>query len=121
MLDGRLPLFRGYDDGYMQLDDRKLLTGFVLHQGEVTAPWGPETLADVTPGHLAHIFATPPEVLLVGTGRKTAFPSGAVMKALDEAHIGYEFMDSRAAARTYNILVEEGRNVSVAMLLPGTG
>ncbi|PJC70992.1 MAG: hypothetical protein CO017_02385, partial [Zetaproteobacteria bacterium CG_4_8_14_3_um_filter_59_5] len=42
-----------------------------------------------------------------------------VMQALDDAHIGYEFMDSRAAARTYNILVEEGRETSVAMLLPG--
>jgi len=27
-------------------------------------------------------------------------------------------MDSRAAARTYNILIAEGREVSVAMLLP---
>jgi len=40
------------------------------------------------------------------------------MKALAEAHIGFECMDSRAAARTYNILVGEGRIVSAAMLLP---
>ena len=37
---------------------------------------------------------------------------------LAEAHIGFECMDSRAAARTFNILVGEGRNVSLAMLLP---
>jgi len=116
--DRRVPLFRGYDDGYMQLDDRKLGAGFVLHQGEVISPWGPENLADIRPEHLAQIFATPPEVLLIGTGRRTKFPAGPVMQALDDAHIGFECMDSRAAARTYNILVEEGRNVSVAMLLP---
>lgn len=91
----------------------------MLHQGEVKAPWGPEKLADITAECLAPILADAPEVLIIGTGRRTSFPSAAVMQALDEAHIGYECMDSRAAARTYNILVGEGRDTSVAMLLPG--
>jgi len=57
-------------------------------------------------------------VLLIGTGRNTAFPDAAVLQTLHDAHIGFECMDSRAAARTYNILIAEGREVSVAMLLP---
>lgn len=61
----------------------------------------------------------PPEVLVIGTGRQTAFPDASVLDMLSEAHIGFECMDSRAAARTYNILVSEGRIVSAAMLLPG--
>jgi len=60
----------------------------------------------------------PPEVLVIGTGRTTAFPAPEVIAMLEEAHIGFECMDSRAAARTYNILVNEGRDVSAAMLLP---
>ena len=60
----------------------------------------------------------PPEVLIIGTGRQTAFPDASVLDMLEEAHIGFECMDSRAAARTYNILVSEGREVSAAMLLP---
>jgi len=91
----------------------------MLHHGEVSAPWGPETLAEISPEHLASIIETPPEVLLIGTGRKTVFPDATILQALDDAHFGYEFMDSRAAARTYNILVGEGRDVSIAVLLPG--
>ncbi len=60
----------------------------------------------------------PPEVLLIGTGRITAFPAPAILETLANAHIGFECMDSRAAARTYNILMAEGRDVSAAMLLP---
>ena len=59
-----------------------------------------------------------PEVLLIGTGRTTAFPDVNILTALEEKHIGFECMDSRAAARTYNVLIGEGRNVSAAMLLP---
>jgi uncharacterized protein len=96
------------------------MTGsFMLHRGEITSPWGPEKLAEITPGHIAPLLDNPPEVLLIGTGRRTAFPPPAVMRALDESHIGFECMDSRSAARTYNILVGEGRDTSVAMLLPG--
>jgi len=96
-----------------------MTTAFMLHQNEIIAPWGPDSLAGLTREHLANILATPPEVLLIGTGRKTSFPPPAVMRALDESHIGFECMDSRSAARTYNILVGEGRETSVAMLLPG--
>lgn len=57
-------------------------------------------------------------MLVIGTGRTTAFPDHSIMEMLSNAHIGFECMDSRAAARTYNILMAEGRDVSAAMLLP---
>jgi len=56
--------------------------------------------------------------LIIGTGRVTAFPDPTILETLADAHIGFECMDSRAAARTYNILVAEGRDVSAALLLP---
>jgi uncharacterized protein len=31
--------------------------------------------------------------------------------------VGIEAMDSKAAARTYNVLMAEGRNVAVALML----
>jgi len=57
-------------------------------------------------------------VLLIGTGRTTSFPHAAVLEALEATHIGVECMDTRAAARTYNILIAEGRHVTAAMLPP---
>jgi len=59
-----------------------------------------------------------PEVLLIGTGRTTAFPAANILAELEGRHIGFECMDSRAAARTYNVLAGEGRDVSAAVLLP---
>ena len=114
-----IPMFRAYEDDFLKLDDQIISSSFILHNTELIAPWGPEKLADICVKDFAALFASSPEVLLIGTGRTTSFPSPDVMQALDDANLGYEFMDSRAAARTYNILVEEGRTVSVAMLLPG--
>lgn len=58
----------------------------------------------------------PPHVLLLGTGRRQVFPALVIRKAFAEAGIGLEPMDTGAAARTYNVLLAEGRPVSAALL-----
>jgi len=57
-----------------------------------------------------------PEVLLVGTGLKQHFLPVSVTQPLLSAGIGVEVMSTQAAARTYNILMAEGRRVIVALL-----
>lgn len=58
-----------------------------------------------------------PEMVLIGTGEKLIPPSTALRTALDQAKLGFDPMDTGAAARTYNVLVSEGRRVA-ALLLP---
>ena len=106
-------------------------------EGEV-AHWAAQTVADLTLEQLqlavgiaaaardpfALLDDTPPaptpgqaEVLLVGTGQRQHFLPPALLKPLLRAGVGVESMDTQAAARTYNILMAEGRKV-VAVLLP---
>ncbi len=112
------PIFRAYGEGFFQIGNERIETGILLHQGEITSPWGPESLQSLRLEDLKPVMEQAPEVLLIGTGRTTAFPDVNILTALEEKHIGFECMDSRAAARTYNVLIGEGRNVSAAMLLP---
>lgn len=57
------------------------------------------------------------EVLLLGTGPKQVFPSLEVRRFFINHHCPIEYMDTQAAARTYNILMGEGRMVIAALLL----
>ncbi|MDQ6970534.1 MAG: MTH938/NDUFAF3 family protein [Mariprofundus sp.] len=112
-------LFSAYGDDFLQLNQHKHHTGLYIHQNIITAPWGPNRLHALSIADLEPLVASPPEVIILGTGRLTAFPNSEILDYMAEHHIGFECMDSRAAARTYNILVGEGRSVSAAMLLPG--
>jgi uncharacterized protein len=56
-----------------------------------------------------------PEVLLFGTGDRLVWPSVALRRRAAEAGIALEAMDSRAAARTWNLLVQEGRAVAALL------
>jgi len=58
-----------------------------------------------------------PEVILIGTGLRQRFLPHELLHPLLSLGAGIETMSTQAAARTYNILMAEGRRV-VAALLP---
>jgi uncharacterized protein len=75
-------------------------------------------LAFLDEGESAPVALPPgaPEVLLVGTGNRQHFLPMDVVGPLLQAGVGIESMDTKAAARTYNILMAEGRRVIVALI-----
>lgn len=56
------------------------------------------------------------DVLLLGCGAKIAFLEPKLKKALSEAGLSVDVMDTGAACRTFNVLMAEGRRVAAAML-----
>ncbi|ATX81660.1 putative conserved protein, contains Mth938-like domain [Mariprofundus ferrinatatus] len=117
-LPGGTLLFTGYDDNQISINQRPYQSGLYIHGNEISAPWGPDCFSELSTDHLAPLLQPAPEVLILGTGRQTIFPSAELLDFVASFHVGFECMDSRSAARTYNILVAEGRTVSAALLLP---
>ena len=57
------------------------------------------------------------EIVLLGTGEKLHFLHPRLLQPLARAGVGVEVMDTRAACRTYNVLLAEGRKVAAALIL----
>lgn len=85
-------------------------------RGEVIA-WAPRSSEAVQANQVEVITQYQPEVVIYGSGPTIRFPHPSVMRALIDARIGYETMDSAAACRTYNVLATEGRRVLLAVLV----
>jgi uncharacterized protein len=56
-------------------------------------------------------------VVVFGSGERLRFPHPRLTAALTAKRIGVETMDFKAACRTYNILMAEGRKVAAALLI----
>jgi len=56
-------------------------------------------------------------LIIIGTGNKLTFPAVEVYSGIIEHGIGVDFMDTRAACRTYNILMSEGRDIVAGLIL----
>lgn len=73
-------------------------------------------MIDVAQVEMALALERAPEFLLLGTGAHLVQPPRAFVRALEARNIGVEAMDSRAAARAWGVLRQEGRWIAAALM-----
>lgn len=110
-------LFTAYGDGYVAVNGQRFESSLVVCPDQLLETWSPRDFGALTEAHFAALVELAPEIVLLGTGQTLRFPHPRLTQALARAHIGFEAMDTYAAARTYNILVAEGRKVAAALIL----
>jgi len=97
--------------------DRPFTASIILTRDKVIDDWGVSDVAAMTPDQVEPIVALKPDVVLLGTGARQRFPSQEVLAAFLRRGVGVEVMDNGAAARTWDILASEGRNVVAVFVL----
>lgn len=102
-----------------QVEDLQSITQESLIEAAGLIKKDPDPFALLNEGHTSSAYDNAPEILIIGTGKKQRFLSPAILQPLLAAGIGVECMDTRAAARTYNVLMNENRVVVAALLLDG--
>jgi len=107
----------GYGDGYIEINKIPYSHAVLLSSDGEILEWAIKSFEDLSPADFTQMAALKPELIIIGTGKRQRFPKPELLKPLIEAKIGFEVMDSQAACRTYNILVGEGRQVLLALIV----
>ena len=107
---GSAKAIEGYGPGFFRV------SGHVLQGACLITPWdaGPWGGYEDTAAPLSLVDKI--DVLFVGTGASITHVPAAFRAALEDQGIGVEVMASPTAARTYNVLLGEGRRIAVALL-----
>ena len=100
----------GYGPGFFRIG------GQVLYGPCLITPWtaGAWGGFDDTAGLMA--LAGKIDVVFIGMGAEIAHVPAVFRETLETVGIGVEVMNSPAAARTYNVLLSEGRRIATALL-----
>lgn len=106
---GAMPI-DGYGPGFFRIGGTVFHGALLLHGGGVI-PWG--GLSDAAA--LAALKGRA-ELLLIGTGAEIARVPEALLDAAEALGLRCEAMASPAAARTYNVLLSEGRAIAAALI-----
>ena len=101
------------------IEQRELSASFIVAPEQLLDSWAPTAVEQIDQTAIEPIIALAPQVVLIGTGARQRFVAPRVQALLLQRGIGVESMDNAAAARTYNLLAQEGRRVVAAFLLPG--
>lgn len=79
-------------------------------------PWPVQTVGNLTAEHIDAIVAARPEVVIFGTGKQLTFIHPRITQSLMAHRIGFEVMDTPTACRTFNVLLQENRQVLAALM-----
>jgi uncharacterized protein len=129
-----------YGEGFIEINQERYATAIAFGPEGAICTWPADSAADISTellmqacgltktasDPLAFLDASQdqppldpnrPEVLLVGTGSQQVMLRPDLVAPLMRAGVGVECMSTPAAARTYNILMAEGRRVIAALIL----
>lgn len=109
--------FSAYGDGWIEINGRRFDENVAVLPTRIVPGWTAGDFDSLVADDFASLAGLPVEILLLGTGPRIRFPRPELIRALIEARIGVEVMDTPAACRTYNLLAAEGRKVGAALLI----
>ncbi|HEX8012922.1 MAG TPA: Mth938-like domain-containing protein [Casimicrobiaceae bacterium] len=113
-------LFTGHGEGFIRLGVVEYRENILVTPERIVTGWAIGGFDALTEAEFAALAALTPEVALLGTGTTLRFPHPRLTRALTDAGIGLEVMDTPAVCRTFNILAAEGRKVAAGVLLGPT-
>jgi len=107
----------GCGDGWVRVGAQEYRENVVLLPDNVITGWAPHGFDALSESDFAGLLASHPEIVLLGSGASQRFPHPRLLAPLSAGNVGVEVMDTRAACRTFNILVAEGRRVAAALCM----
>ena len=93
-----------------------LSTSLIISPRQLFRDWPLQDISALCSERILELVNFDPEVVLLGTGQQLEFPSPELLAELYRRRIGVEVMDTAAACRTYNILMNEGRHVVAGLI-----
>lgn len=113
---GRAPL-DAYGNGGFRFADMSHRGSLLILPSGIYG-WDVAALDDLTPERCALFLAElqRPAFVLLGTGREHRLPPEPIRKLFADAGIGLEPMSTGAAARTFNVLLAEGRDFGAGLI-----
>jgi uncharacterized protein len=101
----------------VRIGEAEYRQNLVVTPETIATGWAPAGFTALTESDFAALLQHRPELVLLGTGATQRFPHPRLLCTLSDARVGVEVMDTRAACRTFNILIAEDRRVVAALVL----
>jgi uncharacterized protein len=107
----------GYDQSGVEINAQRFDYSVLVMPEVPPRAWNVKRFEDLTAADFETLAADKPDVVILGTGERQRFVHPRLIASLAQQHIGVESMDSHAACRTYNVLMGEGRKVTLALII----
>lgn len=101
----------------IRIGDTRWSQTVALTSDGVLGEWEQKPVAALRHDDLSRLIELEPELIVLGTGSQHVIPPRELVFAMARSGIGFEVMQTSAAARTFNVLVGEGRQVAAILYI----
>jgi len=114
-------LISHYGPGSISVNGTEYTNNILITANTIFADWFSGDLSSLAVDHFAPLWSDDivgehPEIVLLGTGTQHTFPDMSLLVELKKRKLAVEVMNTRAACRTYSVLVGEHRPVAAALI-----
>ena len=113
-----ISVIKGYDAVSVSIGATLYSTSLLLSPSFSAQAWPVKSFRLFSTEELLALFDLSWEVLIIGTGSRQQFPGPELLEVLATEGRGVEFMNSRSACTSYNLLAIDQRSVLGAIILP---
>ena len=109
---------RAWEPGRVRVAERWVEGNVIVGSDEIIEHWTTNTASRLSIADLAPALALKPTIIVLGTGTERLLPDVELMAAVAAHSVGLEIMNTPAACRTFNVLLQEQRRVVAALFNP---
>ena len=99
------------------IGDAKYAHTIAITADRVLENWTDKPVANLVLEDFSELLADSPAIIVLGTGNSNIFAPRELVFAFARQNVGLEIMDTKAAARTFNVLAGEGRAVAAVLYI----
>jgi uncharacterized protein len=103
--------------GEIQIGNESVRHDVLLTIDQAIRPWMASDIAALDENDFTPVIESQPEIIVLGTGWQPRFPPRELIFAMARRGIGFETMNTPAACRTFNILLNEGRRAAAVLIV----
>ena len=110
-------VIKGYFDDGVQINNTIYSSSLIIGAHKLQTDWKPISAESINESDLSRLTESDPEIVVLGVGHRLIFPDMQLIAPILAQGLGVEVMDTRAACRTYNILIAEKRKVVAGLII----
>lgn len=110
-------MIRTVTDAEICIGETRYSQTIALTNDEILDVWVEKPVGELVPTDFDALLGKQAEIVILGTGASNIFAPRELVFALARKNVGLEVMDTRAAARTFNVLAGEGRQVAAVLYI----
>jgi uncharacterized protein len=99
------------------IGDRRYTGTIALTPEGLVEDFAPPPIEELAIADLEALFRYEPELVILGTGERSVFPPRELTFAFARRRVGLEVMNTGAAARTFNVLANDGRRLAAILYI----